>query len=331
MLSTGSSWSLVTVSSLTGMRVDGAGDELWTTMAGVEVEATSGLLCWLRSEFRLERERVSWVGGGDLRRGETGQWGAGSPEAVPDGALRGRGTREASWAAVAGGSWGMLAVDRARCIEAAEGTVVLEPGRLGPLLGLTSVLLLRERRADLGRGPAAAAAAAAVVAAAVRCGGRAGECSRDDSGEFVAEGSPDRLSERAPLSEWWRMGAVDESSGSLEREWRAVGVVEELVEVDAGSADWAWPVRERKEGSLGSVGSGMSGMATGRAQRARRLRVRGGSGRGGHCGLRSMLGGRLESAGVVGRGRLGSSEARDTATQRQPAASRANNNGGQNR
>tara|TARA_R110002003_G_scaffold6_6_gene296 strand:+ start:2745 stop:3017 length:273 start_codon:yes stop_codon:yes gene_type:complete len=42
MLSAGSSGSLVTDSSRTGMREPGAGDELWTTIAGVD--CASGFL-----------------------------------------------------------------------------------------------------------------------------------------------------------------------------------------------------------------------------------------------------------------------------------------------
>lgn len=40
--------------------------------------------------------------------------------------------------------------DSARCRAAAEGTVVLAAATLGPRLGLTSVLLLREARPALG-------------------------------------------------------------------------------------------------------------------------------------------------------------------------------------
>jgi hypothetical protein len=68
----GSSESLATASSLTRMRVAGPGDELWTTIAGVD--CVSGFLNWLRMELAREREseRPS-VGGGDFRRGEMGQ------------------------------------------------------------------------------------------------------------------------------------------------------------------------------------------------------------------------------------------------------------------
>lgn len=64
------------------MRDEGAGDELKTTMEGVD--EVSGFFCWVRSEFRRDRERASDVGGGDFNRGETGQWGVLSPELVPD-------------------------------------------------------------------------------------------------------------------------------------------------------------------------------------------------------------------------------------------------------
>lgn len=188
MLSTGSSGSEFTTSSFTGMREVDAGEELWTTMAGVDV--ASGFLCWARSEFPRERERVSEGGGGDFKRGEMGQWGVVSPEFVPDAGFKGLGTLEGS-CVDAGGNCGMFADDRARWMAAAEGTVVLGPARLGPLFGLTSVLLLRERRPGLETG---------AVDAGVRCGGRAGEVSREESGEFAVDGEPDTFSERVPLS-----------------------------------------------------------------------------------------------------------------------------------
>lgn len=65
--------------------------------------------------------------------------------------------------------------------------MVLGPARLGPRFGLTSVLLLRERRPDFGR----AADDEALV--------RAGEVSLEDKGEFVVEGEADTFSERRPL------------------------------------------------------------------------------------------------------------------------------------
>lgn len=138
-------------------------------------------------------------------------------------------------------------------MAAAEGTVVLGPARLGPLFGLTSALLLRDRRPDLGGGP---------DEAALRWGGRAGDVSREDSGELAVDGEPDTFNERAPLSVWCRMGtgagplsavAAGEgvgAAGLLAADSRADvgGVV-----VDAGSADSGTPVMERKEPSLESV------------------------------------------------------------------------------
>lgn len=105
----------VTTSSLSGTRdvEAGEGDEYWTTMEGVE--ATSGFLAWVRRELRRERdwERASGSGGGDLKRGEMGQWGVPSPGSTAEGDFKGRGALTASLAAV-GGSWGMLADERAR-------------------------------------------------------------------------------------------------------------------------------------------------------------------------------------------------------------------------
>lgn len=170
------------------MRDSGAGDELWTTMEGVD--ADSGFLWWLRSEFRRERERASGAGGGDFNRGETGQWGVVSPELGAGVLFEGLGTLEGSWDG-AGCSWGMFAEDRARCMAAAEGTVVLEPARPGPLFGLTSVLLFFERSPGLACDP---------DGPVVRRGGRAGEVSREESGELAVDGEPDTFSDRPPLS-----------------------------------------------------------------------------------------------------------------------------------
>lgn len=60
-------------------------------MAGAEA-AASGLRAAVRcDELRRERERES-LGGGDLMRGEAGQWGVESPELGPEVVgLRGRG------------------------------------------------------------------------------------------------------------------------------------------------------------------------------------------------------------------------------------------------
>lgn len=90
----GASGSSVASSSGTGNLDAGAGDELWTTMAGVD--AVSGRLDKARREFRRERERVS-VGGGDFKRGETGQWGVLSPELEAEAVFwTARGTRDGS-------------------------------------------------------------------------------------------------------------------------------------------------------------------------------------------------------------------------------------------
>lgn len=82
-------------------------------------------------------------------------------------------------------------------MAAAEGTVAFEPARLGPRFGLTSVLLLRERRPrcccedDDGW----------------RWGARAGDVSRDECGdrEFAVEGEPDTFFAREPFRACWRM------------------------------------------------------------------------------------------------------------------------------
>lgn len=104
----------VTTSSLTGIREAdaGEGDECWTTIEGVD--ATSGFLACVRNELRREREceRASG-GGGDLMRGETGQWGVLSPETMAEGDFKGRGALIESEFRL-GGSWGMLADERAR-------------------------------------------------------------------------------------------------------------------------------------------------------------------------------------------------------------------------
>jgi hypothetical protein len=71
MLSGCSSGSLFTTSSFTGTRDEDAGDELWTTMEGGS--AFLLVLLWLRKELRRERERASEAGGGDFKRGDTGQ------------------------------------------------------------------------------------------------------------------------------------------------------------------------------------------------------------------------------------------------------------------
>jgi hypothetical protein len=121
MLMAGSSGSLAADSSLTGMREAGTGDELWTVMAGVDW--VSCFLSWLRRELAREREpeRPSAPdGGGDLRRGEMGQWGVVSPELGPDVDLVGRGALTES-VDVEGGRAGMLVDDNDRWMAAAEG------------------------------------------------------------------------------------------------------------------------------------------------------------------------------------------------------------------
>jgi hypothetical protein len=129
------------------MRDAGAGEELWTTIAGVDCD--SGLRIWLRSELAREREpeRLSEPGGGgDLRRGEMGQWSALSPELDPDVALDGRGALMVSTEDTdeVAGSSGMLVEDSARWRAAGEGE--LRPlARLAARFGLASMLLLRER------------------------------------------------------------------------------------------------------------------------------------------------------------------------------------------
>ena len=90
------------------------------------------------------------MGGGDISRGEMGQWGVVSPELGLDVGFAGRGALTVSVDDV-GVSSGMLVDDRARCTGAAGGP-------LDPRLGLTSVLLLHERKPDLAFVPVDAAA-----------------------------------------------------------------------------------------------------------------------------------------------------------------------------
>ena len=243
----------------------------------------------MRSEFWRERERASDEGGGDFNLGEMGQWGVLSPELDPEAGLEGLETREESWFEDAGGSWGMLVDDRARWMAAAEGTVVA--GKLGPRLGLTSLLLLREARVDLGWASARAAA---------RCDWRVGEVLRDDIGEVVAERV---TAARGPVLDWFRMGAGVLSEGVAAAaaaaavggavlgcsRWGAgaagveaagVGVVNVDADADvdvgvgvgvladAGSATSGEPVMERKEPS--SCVSVMAAIAVGCAQSAYR-------------------------------------------------------------
>lgn len=179
----------------------------------------------------------------------------------------------------------MLVDDRARWMAAAEGTVV--PGRLGPRLGLTSLLLLREARVDLVW--ASARAAARVV-------WRVGDVLRDDMGEVVVE--RDRAV-RGPVLDWCRVDVVMVSeavaaaavggavlgcsrwgSGAADAEAAGVGAgvgvgvvgvdadVDVGVVAEAGSATSGEPVMERKEPS--SCVSIMAAIAVGCAQRAYR-------------------------------------------------------------
>lgn len=112
---------------------------------------------------------------------------------MAEGDFKGRGAFTESVAAV-GCSCGMLADDRARCMAAAE-----RPGELalvlGPRLGLTSVLLLRERSADCDCERALDPGGAA--AAALRCRLRAGEASRELRAELAGDGDPDTFNERS--------------------------------------------------------------------------------------------------------------------------------------
>lgn len=71
MLMGWSSESTLVSSSWIGMRDVGTGEELWTTMAGVDGEPS--FFACERRELRRERERLSAFGGGDFNRGDTGQ------------------------------------------------------------------------------------------------------------------------------------------------------------------------------------------------------------------------------------------------------------------
>jgi hypothetical protein len=66
-----SSASRLLSSSWMGMRDAGTGEELWTTMAGVDAEPS--FFACERRELRRDRERLSACGGGDFNRGDTGQ------------------------------------------------------------------------------------------------------------------------------------------------------------------------------------------------------------------------------------------------------------------
>lgn len=116
-MGTSSSPGVTTSGAGAGARAAEAGDgeECCTTIEGVV--ATSGFLACERSELRREREweweRASG-GGGDLMRGETGHWGVPSPGAMAEGDFKGGREALAASAVAEGGSWGMLADERAR-------------------------------------------------------------------------------------------------------------------------------------------------------------------------------------------------------------------------
>ena len=186
-----------------------------------------------------------------------------SLELGPEDGFEGLGTREGSWVEATGGSCGMLVDERARWMAAAEGMVELGPAVLEPRLGLASLLLLREARVDLG------CVSAGWV---LRCEGRAGDELREDMGELAADCVPDRVSERAPLVDGWRMGAAALSAGVGAAEGVAaegvgvgvgvgvaldVGVVLDEAGAEAGSAVSGEPVSERNESPRESVVSAM--------------------------------------------------------------------------
>jgi hypothetical protein len=87
----------------------------------------SGLLC-VRKEFVRDL-----VGGGDLRRGDTGHDGELSPDGPPIFTLCDRGSLEGGSEVGAGCNWGVVAAESARCIAAADGMVPLCPVILGGL------------------------------------------------------------------------------------------------------------------------------------------------------------------------------------------------------
>ena len=93
---------------------------------------------------------------------------------------------------------GMLVADKARWIEVGEGVLALAAARIEVRLGLTSLLLLRERKPgrEVGLGGAAG-----------RWGRRAGEASREDSGDVAAAGEAGAFRGRMPARAWYRSGA----------------------------------------------------------------------------------------------------------------------------
>lgn len=86
---------------------------------------------------------------------------------------------------------------------------------------------------------------------------------REDMGELAAEVAPDRLRERAPLVEGWRMGAAALSAGVGAADAEGVGVALDVGVVlddagaEAGSAVSGEPVSERNESPRESVVSAM--------------------------------------------------------------------------
>lgn len=138
--------------------------------------------------------------------------------------------------------------DRARCIAAAEGTVVPGPARLGPLLGLTSVLLFLDLSPDFGSGP---------DGPCCLNGGLAGELSLEDMGEFAVDGEPEMARDRGPLSAW---GLICAGGPFSDADVGGCALFVEVVPAEAafwtwpllgaGSADSSWPVMERKSSSL---------------------------------------------------------------------------------
>jgi hypothetical protein len=95
-----------------------------TTMLGASV-GISGFFC----ERKESRRKLD--GGGDLSRGDTGQDGVVSPDGTL--LLCVRGSLEDGSEGLEGWSWGVAAAERARCIAAADGTLVLCPVMLGGL------------------------------------------------------------------------------------------------------------------------------------------------------------------------------------------------------
>lgn len=144
------------------------------------------------------------------------------------------------------------------------------PGELvpGPRLGLTSVLLLRERRADCDCERALGPGGAVVL----RCRLRAGEASRELIAEFAGDGEPDTLSERSRTRDWRRIEGICVGVAALLLLWVCgactteawlevefsrdeaavvgVGVVDDD---DAGSALCTAPVMLRKSSPSGAA------------------------------------------------------------------------------